>query len=210
MVLFRGEFGPSRGNNRHMDGILLEKSVNTELSIIAPRFRAWVEEYQRALPPRIDRKVVHKHREENVFVSRFEVIDDEHRDDFIAQLYIDRTHGFFFEHPLDHVPGMMLIEAGRQLGITVAHLAYEVPMEDTVFILNGMEVDFSSYAELEVPVFVNSSVREKKFKRGVLTEMYYQGNFVQNEKSIGQMAGRLQIFPRKVMQRMRRNAGHCA
>ncbi|MCP3962202.1 MAG: hypothetical protein GY719_30535, partial [bacterium] len=62
-----------------------------------------------------------------------------------------RGHPFFFEHPLDHYPGLMLIEAGRQFGTTVAHLLYGVPF-DTAFILNGLRVDFTSFAELGKPV----------------------------------------------------------
>ncbi len=184
----------------------MDKTTNIDLSVVVPRLRQWAEESAQQLPPRVDRKWVHKHREDNVFVSRFEQIDDDHPDDFIAQLFIDKSHSFFFEHPLDHVPGLMLIEAGRQLGTTVAHVAYDVPLDDTVFILNGMQVDFSSFAELDVPVFVNSSVSEKQFKRGALTEMYYYGNFVQNDQAIGYMAGRWHIYSKRAMARMRRGA----
>ena len=189
-----------------MGEILAEKSTNIELAAVSTRLRQWAEEFDRGHCPRLDRKFVHKQHDENVFVSRFEAVDEAHQDDFIAQLYIDKSHSFFFEHPLDHVPGLMLIEAGRQLGITVAHLAYGVPLVDTVFILNGMEVDFSAFAELDRPIFVNSSVKEKKFKRGTLTEMYYYGYFLQNEKHIGEMSGRWHIYSKQVMQRMRRHA----
>lgn len=184
----------------------MERSTRIDLSVVQPRLEKWTEEYSRQKPPRVERKWVHKHQEDNVFVSRFEAIDDDHPDDFIAELYIDKSHPFFFEHPLDHVPGLMLIEAGRQLGTTVAHVAYDVPLDDSVFILNGMQVDFSTFAELDVPVFVNSSVSEKQFKRGALTEMYYYGNFVQNGQAIGYMAGRWHIYSKKVMARMRRGA----
>ncbi len=34
--------------------------------------------------------------------------------------------------------------------------------------------------------------------------MLYQGNFVQNEEAIGFMKGRWHIYPKKVMERMRR------
>jgi hypothetical protein len=32
-----------------------------------------------------------------------------------ALLIVDRTHPFFYDHPLDHVPGLLLIEAAMQL-----------------------------------------------------------------------------------------------
>jgi hypothetical protein len=176
------------------------------LEAALPRLREWSAEFALGPPPLLDRKLVHKDHEQNVFISRFEPLSEDHPDDFIGQLFIDKTHPFFFEHPLDHVPGLMMVEAGRQLGTAVAHEFYNVPLGETVFILNGMEVDFTGFAELDSPVFVNSSVSDKKFKRGVLSQMFYHGNFVQNERPIGFMSGRWNIYNKKVMQRMRRNA----
>ncbi len=169
------------------------------LEDVAGRLREWATEGEL---PVVDKRVVHKHQQGNVFVSRAEAIDD---DNIIGQLALNSEHPFFFEHPLDHYPGLMLVEAGRQFGTTVAHLIYGVPY-DTVFILNGMKVDFTTFAELGKPVFVNSTVSEKEFKRGMLTHMLYEGNFVQNDESIGYMSGRWHIYSRKVMERMRRAA----
>ena len=169
------------------------------LEDVVDRLRAWADEGD---PPVVDKRFVHKHQEGNVFVSRAQAIDD---DNIIGQLALDPTHPFFFEHPLDHYPGLMLVEAGRQFGTTVAHQVYGVP-PDTVFILNAMTVDFITFAELGKPVFINSTVSEKEFKRGMLTSMLYEGNFVQNEESIGYMSGRWHIYSRRVMERMRRAA----
>ncbi len=171
-----------------------------ELENVVDRLRAWEAEGE---PPVVDKGIVHKHQQENVFVSRAERIRED-PDEIIGQLALPSEHPFFFEHPLDHYPGLMLIEAGRQFGTTVAHQIYDVPFE-TAFILNGLRVDFTSFAELGKPVFVNSTVSEKEFKRGMLTSMLYQGNFVQNEEAIGFMAGRWHIYPKKVMARMRRS-----
>ncbi len=171
-----------------------------ELEQVVDRLRAWEAEGE---PPVVDKKIVHKHQQSNVFVSRAERIGED-PDEIIGQLALPADHPFFFEHPLDHFPGLMLIEAGRQFGTTVAHQIYGVPFE-TAFILNGLRIDFTSFAELGKPVFVNSTVSEKEFKRGMLTSMLYAGNFVQNGEAIGYMAGRWHIYPKKVMARMRRS-----
>lgn len=170
-----------------------------------PRFRQWTAEFENGPPPRLDRRLVHKHQDQNVFVSRFEQVDAEHPDHFIGQLYLDPSHPFFFEHPLDHFPGLMLVEAGRQFGTAVAHVEYGVP-HDAVFTLNGLKVEFTQFAELDRPVFVNSEVSEKQLKRGALVGMVYAGNFVQNEQAIGYMSGRWIMYSKKVMERMRRSA----
>ena len=170
------------------------------LDHVQDRLKNWEAEGD---PPVVDKKIVHKHQQGNVFVSRAEPVDDQHPDEIIGQLALPSDHPFFFEHPLDHYPGLMLIEAGRQFGTTVAHLLYGVPY-DTAFILNGLRVDFTSFAELGRPVFVNSTVSEKEFKRGMLTSMLYEGNFVQHGEAIGFMSGRWHIYPKRVMARMRR------
>lgn len=169
------------------------------------KLREWTAEFEQGPPPQLDRKLAHKHRLENVFVSRFERVSDEHPDHIVGQLYLDSRHPFFFEHPLDHYPGLMLVEAGRQFGTAVAHVLYDVPLE-AIFTLNGVTVEFNNFAELDVPVFVNSEVSEKQYKRGALVGMLYSGHFIQNEKPVGFMSGRWIMYSKKVMERMRRGA----
>ena len=172
---------------------------------VLDRLRAWDVETRAGKAPVMDKSVVHKHHQQNAFISRLERVDDDRPDDVIGQLHLDPEHPFFFEHPLDHYPGLMLVEAGRQFGTAVAHLLYGVP-SDTSFILNGLRVDFTHFAELDKPVFVNSTVRDKEYKRDALTHMLYEGHFVQNEEEIGFMSGRWHIYPKRVMERMRRAA----
>src|ERR1700681_84866 len=111
---------------------------------VQQHLRRWTNEAGTETP-RLDRILVHKHEEENVFVSRLERIAGED-DSFLAQLALSADHGFFFEHPLDHYPGLMLVEAGRQAATALTHLFYGVPL-DAVFILRGLTIDFDSFAE---------------------------------------------------------------
>jgi len=175
------------------------------LAEVLDRLRAWDVETEAGKAPVMDKDLVHKHHQENAFLSRAERVGDDHPDEFIGQLALDASHPFFFEHPLDHYPGLMMVEAGRQLGTAVAHLFYGVP-RDSVFVLNGMTVDFTTFAELGRPVYVNSTVSDKKFKRDALLGMFYEGHFVQNEEEIGYMSGRWTIYPRRAIERMRRAA----
>lgn len=176
------------------------------LEQVEHRLRSWAEEFRQDPPAQVEKGLVHKHRQENVFVARSEPVGEEGSGHFIGQLFFPTDHVFFFEHPLDHVPGLMMIEAGRQFGNVVAHRYYDVP-HDTIFILNGIEVEFSKFAELDKPVFVNSKVSDTQFKRGRLTAMTYGGHFVQDLEPIGSMTGRWNIYDRRVMERMRRAAG---
>lgn len=63
------------------------------------------------------------------------------------RLRVDTRHPVLFDHPVDHVPGMMLLEAARQA--TAAHLGRPcVPV--------GIISDFKRYVELNTPCMVEA------------------------------------------------------
>ncbi|MFE1289752.1 ScbA/BarX family gamma-butyrolactone biosynthesis protein [Streptomyces sp. NPDC058751] len=61
-------------------------------------------------------------------------------------LRADTTHPILFDHPVDHAPGMLLLEAARQAAQALAHPAPTVAV--------GMESVFTRYAELDVPCWI--------------------------------------------------------
>ncbi|MFF8426960.1 ScbA/BarX family gamma-butyrolactone biosynthesis protein [Streptomyces sp. NPDC016566] len=64
------------------------------------------------------------------------------------ELRVDTGHAGFFDHPVDHVPGMALIEAARQ----AARAATGQPSA----LLLGLETEFTRYAELDVPCWIEA------------------------------------------------------
>ncbi|MBX7550231.1 ScbA/BarX family gamma-butyrolactone biosynthesis protein [Streptomyces sp. NPDC004232] len=64
------------------------------------------------------------------------------------ELRVDCNHPIFFDHPVDHVPGMVLLEAARQ----AAHAVTGMP--DTLVI--GLDSSFERYAELDEPCVVEA------------------------------------------------------
>ncbi|MDT9690273.1 ScbA/BarX family gamma-butyrolactone biosynthesis protein [Streptomyces sp. P9(2023)] len=64
------------------------------------------------------------------------------------QLRTDTSHPVLFDHPVDHAPGMLLLEAARQAAQAAAH-----PRQTLVV---GMECDFSRYAELDAPCWITA------------------------------------------------------
>ncbi|MCF3172870.1 gamma-butyrolactone biosynthesis enzyme [Streptomyces sioyaensis] len=65
-----------------------------------------------------------------------------------SQLRADLSHRVLFDHPVDHVPGMLLLEAARQSAHVVAH------PRPTVAI--GLEAVFRRYVELDAPCWIQS------------------------------------------------------
>lgn len=114
----------------------------------------------------------------------FEKIQDFRKDDiFFANMLANGNHPFFFEHPVDHVPGMMIIEASRQFLIAISHLYGKIPLKGINFILSSIHVDFFNYLELNQPIIMIAQVNKVKrnkdgsWRNGIdLNVYFYQNN----------------------------------
>jgi hypothetical protein len=65
------------------------------------------------------------------------------------QLRVDRAHPVLFDHPVDHAPGMLLLEAARQAAQAMVH-----PETGVVV---GMSVVFARYAEFDTACWIESA-----------------------------------------------------
>lgn len=63
-------------------------------------------------------------------------------------LRIDSTHPIFFDHPVDHIPGMVLLEAARQAAYAVTGRPDRL--------VTGISGTFTRYAELDAPCRVEA------------------------------------------------------
>ncbi|MGW2861826.1 ScbA/BarX family gamma-butyrolactone biosynthesis protein [Streptomyces sp. NPDC001205] len=64
------------------------------------------------------------------------------------QLRIDPEHPILFDHPVDHAPGMLLLEAARQ---AAHHLYHPEPT-----LLVAMDCQFHRYVELHAPCWIDT------------------------------------------------------
>ncbi|MFD9821243.1 AfsA-related hotdog domain-containing protein [Streptomyces violascens] len=64
------------------------------------------------------------------------------------RLRIHPQHRILFDHPVDHVPGMLLLEAARQAAHHLQHPESIVP--------TGMDCRFHRYLELHVPCWIDT------------------------------------------------------
>ncbi|MEV6113642.1 ScbA/BarX family gamma-butyrolactone biosynthesis protein [Streptomyces sp. NPDC052109] len=85
---------------------------------------------------------VGREREPDVVVARLGGGEDEPGG--VWALRVDQRHPSYFDHPSDHVPGMLLLEAFRQ-----AARAAGAPQGR---VLSGGSVTFAAFCELNVPV----------------------------------------------------------
>ncbi len=64
------------------------------------------------------------------------------------QLRTDTSHPVLFDHPVDHAPGMLLLEAARQ--------AAQAAMHPRKTLVAGMQCTFSRYAELDARCWITA------------------------------------------------------
>ncbi|MBT2422733.1 A-factor biosynthesis protein [Streptomyces sp. ISL-22] len=65
------------------------------------------------------------------------------------QLRVDTAHAVFFDHPLDHIPGMLLLEAARQAVRALPGNGGRTPV--------SFRAVFHQYAELDRPTWVEAT-----------------------------------------------------
>jgi 2-oxo-3-(phosphooxy)propyl 3-oxoalkanoate synthase len=79
-------------------------------------------------------------------------------DGYEAALAPDLDHPVFFDHPQDHLPGSLLVEALRQVAVASSSAACRWDPDRVV--LTRFCVEFESFAELGAPVRCAASVRQ--------------------------------------------------
>lgn len=82
----------------------------------------------------------------NVVISRLRTLSGERAE---ARLLVDVAHPFMFDHPLDHVPGNLLLEAARQLSIGA--LAARHHLDPFALLTAACTVSFDGFVELDLP-----------------------------------------------------------
>jgi len=151
----------------------------------------------------IDGRYVHKIVDRNVLLGRVDRHGGDDCESYEAEMVVDRTHPFFFEHPLDHIPAMMLVEAGRQLGIAISHLYLGVPL-GTMFATKSFDIRFTDFADTDRPVIITASLRDKQYRHGDLFQLYLEGRFSQDGHDVGWMGGSWAMLQPDVWRRYRR------
>ncbi|WP_338861454.1 AfsA-related hotdog domain-containing protein [Mycetohabitans rhizoxinica] len=156
---------------------------------------------------RLQRRLVHKSELQHVFVERIDPVPPtgEGQDRFVAPLIIEPDHPFFFEHEIDHVPGLMLVEATRQVGTAISHLFYEVPF-GVAFVLDEFNVSYAHFAELSAPLAVHFTVVEKYYRKRTLSGLQAHTEWHQAGLRVGTMDVRWRFMPPAILARLRRTS----
>lgn len=93
-------------------------------------------------------------RFDNVVISAPEYLEDKAA--VGASLIVDRSHSYFFDHPCDHVPGMLLLEGCAQLA--VAAVAESGLAGSRQAAITAYHADFTQFVECGLPTMLTARV----------------------------------------------------
>ncbi|WP_328513655.1 gamma-butyrolactone biosynthesis enzyme [Streptomyces mirabilis] len=79
------------------------------------------------------------------------------------ELRVDTAHPTFFDHPVDHIPGMVLLEAARQAALV------STGMPDALLL--GLKSNFARYAEFDAPCWIEPQAEPHGTEGGVLVRV---------------------------------------
>ncbi|MEN8146646.1 MAG: AfsA-related hotdog domain-containing protein [Campylobacterota bacterium] len=155
---------------------------------------------QKTVP--IDKRYVHKANEENVLIGDVE----KHGDAFHTSVIVNTEHPFFFEHPREHVPGLLLVEAGRQSSMAIVHKYYDVAF-DKAFFINDFQMKFTGFATTSAPLTIKSSVLNSASKSKNYFQLDFEIAFYQETKPVASLSVTFTIASPKLLARLERNRG---
>jgi hypothetical protein len=99
-----------------------------------------------ALPP-ADPRVCGKHDPRNAVLSHLGTADGPWETE--ASVLVDLRHRCLFDHELDHIPGMLLLEAAKQMALATLVERGEAPERLVPIEIHGA---FTTFSELELPL----------------------------------------------------------
>lgn len=101
-------------------------------------------------------RMLPKRKKENQVLR--EICCQQEQKRYSADLVVDETHSYFFDHPLDHVPGLLLIEGLVQLlQVTAPDMGIET--SDRGVFVREIDVLFTKWCEKDCPVLLRLEKR---------------------------------------------------
>ncbi|WP_170111787.1 AfsA-related hotdog domain-containing protein [Photobacterium frigidiphilum] len=86
----------------------------------------------------------HKHRDENILVKH---LFQKGNEEYTADLCLDGRNEFLLDHVNGvHIPGLVFIEATRQIAMSIFHIYVQPDEDDVYFVLNEISSSYLGFA----------------------------------------------------------------
>lgn len=157
-----------------IDGVVRATSTTMASAYEKGPYKAWRKEMRDAKPltdhePRVVQPIaperVGRRDPDNVMIG--ELHPGERSGTFDCAAHVDQLHPHFFEHPMDHVPGVVHLEVMRQAALVAAEKDHGVsPVGATIA---SCRTRFAGFAELELPLDCRAEVGQPASGDGPLS-----------------------------------------
>lgn len=148
-------------------------------------------------------KPIHCHQRlpENTLISKLRVLSKNKVHAELLMKFKPEELTFFFDHVIDHLPGMLEACGLRQCALALAHLVYDVPM-DYIALLDWINIRLYNYGELNTETIVKSKLFDIKRDKNKIT-LVLEGLMVQNGYPLMRMRGEFFAFNPRFAEKVR-------
>jgi len=158
----------------------------------------------RQMNPEIPVEPKHCHHvlRHNAFIVSAKESDIEDGSYILTAKVDHKNENFFFDHYIDHIPGMLSANIIRQAVVVVSHIFLGIGF-DKKFTMSSFESEYSAFAELDDPITVKCKIidplyRNQEFSSGTLVAELFQNG---HKFATGSVAFR--VFPKHVYEKLR-------
>ena len=143
----------------------------------------------------------HQRLPKNTLVDKLRILSDDKSECELLLKIKPKELDFFFDHEIDHIPGMVEVNALRQSALALAHLVYDVPM-NYVAVIDWLDVQLYSFGELNIETIANIRLAEKKQAVNRM-EFVLDGLLLQGSNLLMRMKGKLIAFSPEFAKKIR-------
>lgn len=136
-------------------------------------------------------KPIHCHQRllRNTLITKLRCISLDKTKAEVIFKFIPKELPFFFDHDIDHLPGMLEANAMRQSTLAMAHLLYGVPV-GFIALMDWLNVRMINYGELNTPTILKSRLLESYRSNHKIT-LTFEGLMIQKNIPIMLASGKL-------------------
>lgn len=148
---------------------------------------------------RVEPKHCHKVLEKNKFITAASQID-QYQFELIGDVD-HRNEDFFFDHEIDHIPGMALACMIRQSVLVITHNFLDIPYEYK-FIMDDIAVRYFDRAHLDISMRVKCSFENVKSKGDKISRAEMKASVYQDGRLICQGSINFRVMTGQVYNRL--------
>jgi len=158
----------------------------------------------------IRKEYVHKLNEEYVLLTKIRRIPEEYiipsdcdvQNSFFAYALPKLDCSFCFDHELDHIPFMMIVEIFRQIGVATSHTHHGVPLRGYKNTMDELEFGSMKFVELDMPMLITCEDKVLKQTSSMQKrKIYYK--LYQNNELCAFMSTNVMVMNNDLYDRMR-------